>query len=137
MGRWVKIEWEQGKGSFAFLELKKGGAVFVRGAGATEVKKGATVGGGDDVCHNQPVHSAAAREWWRRINNKMAELSRLILSAARMNSTAEMLEAATATYGSTSSAPAAALSSISHRGPLLHFSQQRRLPSPPSCARKT
>uniref|UniRef100_A0A0E0P181 Uncharacterized protein n=1 Tax=Oryza rufipogon TaxID=4529 RepID=A0A0E0P181_ORYRU len=30
MGAWVKTEWEQGKGSFAFLELKKGGAVFIQ-----------------------------------------------------------------------------------------------------------
>uniref|UniRef100_I1PFF1 Uncharacterized protein n=1 Tax=Oryza glaberrima TaxID=4538 RepID=I1PFF1_ORYGL len=45
MGAWVKTEWEQGKGSFAFLELKKGGAVFVRGAGAAEAKKDGAAGG--------------------------------------------------------------------------------------------
>jgi hypothetical protein len=47
LGAWVKTEREreQGKGSFAFLELKKGGAVFVRGAGAAEVKKGGAASG--------------------------------------------------------------------------------------------
>ena len=45
MGAWVKTKWEQGKGSFAFLELKKGGAVFVRGAGAAEAKKDGAAGG--------------------------------------------------------------------------------------------
>uniref|UniRef100_A0A0E0DNI5 OB domain-containing protein n=1 Tax=Oryza meridionalis TaxID=40149 RepID=A0A0E0DNI5_9ORYZ len=45
MGAWVKTEREQGKGSFAFLELKKGGAVFVQGAGAVEAKKGSAASG--------------------------------------------------------------------------------------------
>ncbi|KAF0889619.1 hypothetical protein E2562_029293 [Oryza meyeriana var. granulata] len=65
-------------------------AVFVRGAGA-EPKKGGEAGNGH---HNQAVQSAAARERRRRISNKTAELSRLIPGAAKLNSTAEMLQAA-------------------------------------------
>ncbi|XP_066162103.1 uncharacterized protein [Oryza sativa Japonica Group] len=76
-------------------------AVFVRGAGAAEAKKGGAAASHDDHDdgrhhhhHNQAVQSAAARERRRRISSKTAELSRLIPGAARMNSTAEMLQAA-------------------------------------------
>uniref|UniRef100_A0A0E0MMM8 BHLH domain-containing protein n=1 Tax=Oryza punctata TaxID=4537 RepID=A0A0E0MMM8_ORYPU len=75
-------------------------AAFVRGAGAADTKKGGAASNhdGDDGRHhhhhNQAVQSAAARERRRRISNKTAELSRLIPGAARMNSTAEMLQAA-------------------------------------------
>lgn len=77
-------------------------AVFVRGAGAAEAKKGGAAASHDDDDdgrrhhhhHNQAVQSAAARERRRRISSKTAELSRLIPGAARMNSTAEMLQAA-------------------------------------------
>ncbi|XP_006664569.1 transcription factor bHLH52-like [Oryza brachyantha] len=43
---------------------------------------------------HQAVQSAAARERRRRITGKTAELSRLIPGASRLNSTAEMLQAA-------------------------------------------
>uniref|UniRef100_A0A0E0EQF5 Uncharacterized protein n=1 Tax=Oryza meridionalis TaxID=40149 RepID=A0A0E0EQF5_9ORYZ len=51
--RKVKTEREQGKGSFAFLELK-GGAVFVRGAGAAKAQKGSAAGGAITTTTTRP-----------------------------------------------------------------------------------